>query len=87
LSNSPNEYTHSLVSRLALLVMQIGIFLEEAQIPYEAHLIDIGKGDQFKPEFVKINPNSKIPAIVDPNGAGATLNTQAMQKSATCILL
>jgi GST-like protein len=48
---------------------KIGIFLEEAQIPYEAHLIDIGKGDQFKPEFVKINPNSKIPAIVDPNGA------------------
>ncbi|GAQ91203.1 glutathione S-transferase [Klebsormidium nitens] len=47
---------------------KIGIFLEESGIPYEPHLIDIGKGDQFSPEFVKINPNSKIPAIVDPNG-------------------
>lgn len=60
--------------------MQIGIFLEEAQIPYEAHLIDIGKGDQFKPEFVKINPNSKIPAIVDPNGAGTTFDPQGHAK-------
>jgi len=42
--------------------------LEECALPYEAHPIDIGKGDQFKPEFVALNPNSKIPAIVDQQG-------------------
>lgn len=47
---------------------KIGIALEEMQIPYEAHLIDISKGDQFTPEYVKMNPNSKIPVIVDPVG-------------------
>lgn len=47
---------------------KVGIALEEMEIPYDAHLIDIRNGDQFSPEFIKINPNSKIPAIVDPNG-------------------
>jgi GSH-dependent disulfide-bond oxidoreductase len=41
------------------------IMLEEVGLPYTVHKIDITKGDQFKPEFVAINPNSKIPAIVD----------------------
>eukprot|EP00850_Spirogloea_muscicola_P001426 SM000005S17223 [mRNA] locus=s5:906609:908423:+ [translate_table: standard] len=49
---------------------KIGIALEELELPYEAHLVDIRKGDQFKPEFVAINPNSKIPAIVVPDGPG-----------------
>jgi GST-like protein len=44
------------------------IFLEEAGLPYRVHPVDISKGDQFKPEFVAINPNSKIPAIVDEEG-------------------
>jgi GST-like protein len=44
------------------------IMLEECGLPYRVHPIDIGKGDQFKPEFVAINPNSKIPAIIDPDG-------------------
>jgi GST-like protein len=44
------------------------IMLEECGLPYRVHPIDIGKGDQFKPEFVAVNPNSKIPAIVDPDG-------------------
>lgn len=48
---------------------KVGIALEEMEIPYDAHTIDIMKGDQFTPEFIKINPNSKIPAIVDPTGA------------------
>ncbi|MEM7609600.1 MAG: glutathione S-transferase N-terminal domain-containing protein, partial [Myxococcota bacterium] len=39
-----------------------GIALEELELPYEAHRIDIMAGDQFDPEYVKINPNSKIPA-------------------------
>jgi GST-like protein len=44
------------------------IMLEEVGLPYRVHAIDISKGDQFKPEFVAINPNSKIPAIVDADG-------------------
>ncbi|RYZ58681.1 MAG: glutathione S-transferase [Proteobacteria bacterium] len=45
------------------------IALEEMGIPYDLHRIDIGKGEQKKPEFLKINPNGKIPAIVDPESA------------------
>ena len=41
------------------------IMLEELGLPYEVHKIDITKGEQFSPEYVAINPNSKIPAIVD----------------------
>jgi GST-like protein len=47
---------------------KVSIMLEELGLPYRVHSIDIGKGDQFKPEYVAINPNSKIPAIVDPLG-------------------
>lgn len=47
---------------------KVSIALEEMGLPYEAHKIDIMKGDQFKPEFIAINPNSKIPALVDPEG-------------------
>ncbi|RUT06154.1 thiol:disulfide oxidoreductase [Dulcicalothrix desertica PCC 7102] len=41
------------------------IMLEEIQLPYNIHKIDITKNDQFKPEYIAINPNSKIPAIID----------------------
>ena len=47
---------------------KVSIMLEEVGLPYRVHAIDIGKGDQFRPEFVALNPNSKIPAIVDPDG-------------------
>ena len=47
---------------------KVSIMLEECGLKYRAHSIDIGKGEQFKPEFVAINPNSKIPAIVDSEG-------------------
>ena len=47
---------------------KVSIMLEECGLEYRVHSIDIGKGDQFKPEFVAINPNSKIPAIVDSEG-------------------
>jgi GSH-dependent disulfide-bond oxidoreductase len=47
---------------------KVSIMLEETGLPYRVHAIDISKGDQFKPEFVATNPNSKIPAIVDPDG-------------------
>ena len=44
---------------------KITIFLEEAGLPYNLHAIDITKGEQFNPDFLKISPNNKIPAIVD----------------------
>jgi GST-like protein len=47
---------------------KVSIMLEECGLPYRVHKIDIGKGEQFTPEFVAINPNNKIPAIVDPQG-------------------
>jgi GST-like protein len=50
---------------------KVSIMLEECGLPYRTHKVDIGKGDQFREEFVSINPNSKIPAILDydgPNG-------------------
>src|SRR5215475_10619711 len=47
---------------------KVHIMLEECGLPYRAIPVDIGAGDQFKPEFLAISPNNKIPAIVDPNG-------------------
>jgi GST-like protein len=47
---------------------KVTIALEEMQLPYEIQLVDIRKGDQFKPEFLDISPNNRMPAIVDPNG-------------------
>jgi GST-like protein len=47
---------------------KISIMLEELGLPYRVHAINIGKDDQFKPEYLKINPNGKIPSIVDPEG-------------------
>jgi len=49
---------------------KVHIFLEETGLPYTVHAIDIGKGDQFKPEFLKISPNNKMPALVDRDGPG-----------------
>jgi GST-like protein len=49
---------------------KVSIFLEEVGIPYKAIPIDIQGGDQFKPEFLKISPNNKMPAIVDSEGPG-----------------
>lgn len=48
--------------------LKIRIMLEECGLPYRVKPIDIGKGDQFKPAFLKISPNNKMPAIVDPDG-------------------
>lgn len=48
------------------------ILLEELEIPYEAHRINIMEGDQHHEQYVKINPNSKIPAIIDPDGPGGS---------------
>jgi len=51
--------------------VKVSIMLEEIGLPYEVHLVDFGKDDQKTPEFLSLNPNGKIPAILDPNGPGA----------------
>jgi GST-like protein len=47
---------------------KVHIMLEECALPYKVVPVDIGSGDQFKPEFLAISPNNKVPAIVDPDG-------------------
>lgn len=47
---------------------KLTIALEEMELPYQVHLINIGRGDQFKDDFLKISPNNKMPAIVDHDG-------------------
>ena len=47
---------------------KISIALHEMDLPYNLHLVDIGAGDQFKPDFLKIAPNNRMPAIIDPEG-------------------
>ena len=49
---------------------KISVALEEMGLPYEVHIVDIGKGEQFAADFLRISPNNKIPAIVDPDGPG-----------------
>ncbi len=49
---------------------KVPILLEELGMPYEAHPVDISKGEQSRPEFLALNPNGKIPAIVDTEGPG-----------------
>lgn len=55
---------------------KVSLFLEEAGLPYKVHPINIGQGDQFKPDFLKIAPNNRIPAIVDqtPTDGGAPIS-------------
>ena len=55
---------------------KVTLFLEEAGLEYRIHPVNIGTGDQFKPEFLAISPNNKMPAIVDPtpSGGGAPLS-------------
>ncbi len=49
---------------------KVPIYLEETDTPYRLIMVDIHSGEQHKPEFIKINPNSKIPAIIDQDGPG-----------------
>ena len=50
--------------------VKASIMLEEIRLPYEAHLVSFATNDQLSPEFISLNPNNKIPAILDPNGPG-----------------
>lgn len=48
--------------------VKVSIMLEELGLPYEAHKVSFETQDQLSPEFLSLNPNNKIPAIIDPNG-------------------
>ena len=50
--------------------VKVSIMLEEIGLPYEVHLIDIGKNESWTPEYLSLNPNGKIPAMIDPDGPG-----------------
>jgi GST-like protein len=50
--------------------VKVSIALEEIGLPYEAHRVSFDTNDQLSPEFLSLNPNNKIPAIIDPNGPG-----------------
>jgi GST-like protein len=50
--------------------VKVSIMLEEIGLPYEAHLVNFATNDQTSPAFLSLNPNNKIPAILDPNGPG-----------------
>jgi len=50
--------------------VKVSIMLEETGLPYEPHLVSFDSNDQTSPEFLSLNPNNKIPAILDPNGPG-----------------
>lgn len=64
---------------------KVGIALEEMGLDYEAHTINIMEDDQFTDEYIKINPNSKIPSIVDPDGPGG--ETPIMESGAILLYL
>ena len=51
---------------------KISIMLEEIGVPYDVKFVVIGRGEQFKPEFLEISPNNRIPAIIDPEGPGGS---------------
>src|ERR1700750_1006835 len=50
--------------------VKVSIMLEETGLAYEPHLVSFDTNDQFSTEFLSVNPNNKIPAIIDPNGPG-----------------
>lgn len=50
--------------------VKVSIMLEELALPYEAHYVDIGKDETWTPDFLSLNPNGKIPSIIDPDGPG-----------------
>jgi GSH-dependent disulfide-bond oxidoreductase len=64
--------------------VKVSIMLEETGIPYEVHKIDFSRRDQTTPEYLSLNPNGKIPAIIDPDGPGA--KPLALYESGTILL-
>ena len=66
---------------------KVTLFLEEAGLPYAIHPINIGKGDQFKPEFLAIAPNNRIPAIVDQAPADGSAPVSLIESGAILLYL
>ncbi|MDP1026818.1 glutathione S-transferase N-terminal domain-containing protein [Sphingomonas sp. KR1UV-12] len=64
--------------------VKVSIMLEETGLAYEPHLVDFGRADQKTPEFLSLNPNGKIPAIIDPDGPGG--RPLALFESGTILL-
>jgi GSH-dependent disulfide-bond oxidoreductase len=71
-SRWPAQYPHrlQLYSTPTPNGVKVSILLEEIGLPYEPHFIDIGKNETWIPEYLALNPNGKIPAILDPDGPG-----------------
>jgi GST-like protein len=66
---------------------KITLFLEETGLPYTIYPINIGKGEQFEPEFLKISPNNRIPAIVDKTPAGGGAPVSVFESGAILLYL
>ncbi|WP_395666951.1 glutathione binding-like protein [Methylocella sp.] len=66
---------------------KITLFLEESGLPYRLRPIDIGKGEQFEPEFLKISPNNRMPAIVDPEREGGGAPVPVFESGAILLYL
>ncbi len=66
---------------------KITLFLEEANIPYQLHRVNISKGEQFRPEFLAISPNNKIPAIVDTQPAEGNAPINLFESGAILLYL
>jgi GSH-dependent disulfide-bond oxidoreductase len=66
---------------------KITLFLEEAGLPYTIHPVDLNQGDQFKPEFLKISPNNRIPAIVDNSPADGRAPISVFESGAILLYL
>ena len=64
--------------------VKVSIMLEELGLPYEPHLVSFDRNDQLSPEFLSLNPNNKIPAILDPDGPGG--KPQALWESGAILL-
>ena len=66
---------------------KITLFLEETGLPYRIHPVNIGKGEQFNPDFLKIAPNNRIPAIVDQDPAGGGTPISLFESGAILLYL
>ncbi|HEV2112003.1 MAG TPA: glutathione binding-like protein [Gammaproteobacteria bacterium] len=67
--------------------LKIKLFLEETRLPYKIHPVSLSKGEQFKPAFLAISPNNKIPAIVDPEPRGGGAPIPIFESGAILIYL
>ena len=62
---------------------KVHIMLEECGLPYNLIIIDIGKGEQFDPDFLKISPNNKVPAIIDHEGPNPSPSSNRARSCST----